>query len=189
MNPRVYLALVHYPVVNKEGRIIASSITNLDLHDIARVCRTYGVGRYFVIQPLKDQRDLVAELLEYWQKGYGRVYNPDRREALKVLQVVPSLSAALAEIGEERPLVIATEAREGWANLSFREARKLVNSGRPVLLLFGTAWGLASKLLEACDYILEPLRGREDDYNHLSVRAAAAIIVDRLLGEPWWERS
>ncbi len=189
MESNLYLALVHYPVINKEGRVIASSITNLDLHDIARICRTYGIRRYFVVQPLRDQRKLIEELLEYWQNGYGRVYNPDRREALKLLRVVPSLSVAIEEAGKgERPLLIATEARLGMANLSFQEGRELVNSGRSVLLLFGTAWGLAPKLLRECDYILEPIKGRVDEYNHLSVRSAAAIIVDRLLGEPWWQR-
>ncbi len=187
MSPCVYVALVHYPVLNKEGRIIASSITNLDLHDIARVCRTYGVKGYFVVQPLKDQRELVQELLEYWQNGYGRVYNPDRQEALRILRVVPSLAVAIKEAGH--PILIGTEARAGWANLSFRKGRELVHSGRPVLLLFGTAWGLAPKILTRCDYVLEPLRGQADEYNHLSVRAAAAIIVDRLLGEPWWQRA
>ena len=187
MTPCVYVALIHYPVINKQGRIIASSITNLDLHDIARVCRTYGIKRYFVVQPLKDQRELIKELLEYWQNGYGRVYNPDRQEALSILRVVPSLAVALKEIGE--PVLVGTEARPGWANLSFLKAREMVNSGRPVLLLFGTAWGLAPKLLKKCDYVLEPLQGQADEYNHLSVRAAAAIIIDRLLGEPWWQRA
>ncbi len=190
MTPCVYIALIHYPVINKKGRIIASSITNLDLHDIARVCRTYGVRRYFVVQPLRDQRELVKELLTYWQNGYGRVYNPDRQEALKRIKVVASLKMVLTEIGASPgPVLVATEAREGWANLSFRQARELAKSGRPMLLLFGTAWGLAPKVLQICDYVLEPLKGQEDAYNHLSVRSAAAIIIDRLLGEPWWQRA
>lgn len=53
---------------------------------------------------------------------------------------------------------------------------------RPVLLVFGTGHGLAPEVLEGCDAILRPLRWM-DGYNHLSVRAAAAIIMDRLLGD------
>ncbi len=187
--PVLYLALIHYPVLNKEGKVIASSITNLDLHDISRLARTYGVKRYYVVQPLKDQRRLVKELLEYWQSGYGRVYNPDREEALRLLRVVPALSVALREIKNEVGLIklVATEARPGRATLNYAQARRRLWSGEKMLLLFGTAWGLAPRLLEACDEVLAPIPGRLDAYNHLSVRSAAAIILDRLLGEPWWK--
>ena len=37
------------------------------------------------------------------------------------------------------------------------------------------------------DYILEPVYG-SCDYNHLCVRSAVAIILDRLAGEAWWEK-
>jgi hypothetical protein len=53
--------------------------------------------------------------------------------------------------------------------------------GQPYLLVFGTAWGLAEPFISEADYILEPISGRTD-YNHLSVRSAAGIILDRLLG-------
>ncbi len=189
--PILYLALIHYPVINKEGRVIASSITNLDLHDISRLARTYGLKRFYVVQPLKDQRNLVKELLEYWQSGYGRVYNPDREEALRLLRVVPALTVALREAEAEVGSVtlVATEARAGRATLQYAQARRRLWSGEKMFLLFGTAWGLAPRLLEACDEVLAPIPGRIDDYNHLSVRSAAAIILDRLLGEPWWKSS
>ena len=190
-DPCLYIALIHYPVINKEGKIIASSITNLDLHDISRVARTYGVKRYYVVQPLREQRELVKELLAYWQKGAGRVYNPDRREALKLLRVKPALSLVEKEICQERGKVklMATDARAEFSNLSFAQAREKVWAGEPILLLLGTAWGLAPKLIKKCPYVLAPIPGRKDGYNHLSVRAAAAIILDRLLGEPWWKFS
>ncbi|MCP4687771.1 MAG: RNA methyltransferase, partial [Desulfobacterales bacterium] len=34
--PNLHLALLHYPVVNKNGEPVASAVTNLDLHDISR---------------------------------------------------------------------------------------------------------------------------------------------------------
>lgn len=49
-----------------------------------------------------------------------------------------------------------------------------------ILILFGTGWGLAREILERADLILSPVLGK-GNYNHLSVRSAAAIIVDRLL--------
>ena len=47
------------------------------------------------------------------------------------------------------------------------------------LLIFGTGWGLTREILDRCDDLLEPVRGT-GDYNHLSVRSAASIILDRL---------
>ena len=44
-----------------------------------------------------------------------------------------------------------------------------------------------NEVMEKFDYILEPIYG-PCDYNHLPVRAAVAIILDRLLGELWWEK-
>ncbi|HBQ11087.1 MAG TPA: tRNA (guanine(37)-N(1))-methyltransferase, partial [Myxococcales bacterium] len=52
----------------------------------------------------------------------------------------------------------------------------------PSLILFGTGHGLAPALLEACDGVVAAIRG-DGSYNHLSVRAAVAITLDRLFGE------
>lgn len=183
---RVYLALVHYPVINKEGRRIASSFTNLDLHDISRVCRTYGLRGYYLVQPLSDQRSIVEDLLSFWLSGPGARHNPDRAEALRLVRVRSSLKEVQREVEEregERPLTLATDARPVREALPYEEAARIIRRGRPVLLLFGTAWGLAPDLLEEADHFLPPIRGALDDYNHLSVRSAASIILDRLLRE------
>ncbi len=181
---RLYLALVHYPVINKEGRKIASSFTNLDLHDIARLARTYGVRAYYLVQPLSDQRAVVEELLNFWLMGPGAQHNPDRVEALKVVRVRKALEEVCREIEEREgrpPVLLATDARPLRPALSYREAGELVRSGAPVLILLGTAWGLAPEILEKADHFLEPIEGLFGDYNHLSVRSAASIILDRLL--------
>ncbi|MCL1817217.1 MAG: RNA methyltransferase, partial [Clostridiales bacterium] len=65
--------------------MINTSLTNLDLHDIARACATYGVSRYFLVQPIDIQRQLMADLLEHWQQGFGARYNPDRGQALELV--------------------------------------------------------------------------------------------------------
>ena len=58
----------------------------------------------------------------------------------------------------------------------------MLDSGKPYVLILGTAWGLAEEFISLADYVLEPIAG-STDYNHLSVRSAAAIIFDRLLGK------
>jgi hypothetical protein len=52
---------------------------------------------------------------------------------------------------------------------------------RPYLILLGTGWGLTETVFSQSDYVLEAVAG-DSDYNHLSVRSAAAIILDRLIG-------
>lgn len=186
--PRVYIGLLHYPIYNKNMEIISTSITNLDIHDIARTARTYEVSRYFIIHPLETQRRLIADILSYWQEGYGSQYNPDRREAFCRVRLVAELSGAVKDIREATgtsPYVITTDARVYPNTISYSEMRNKLATGHPCLLLFGTGFGIAGETMMATDYILEPIYG-PGDYNHLSVRSAAAIILDRLLGEPWW---
>lgn len=182
-----YLGLVHYPVYNKTGETIASAITTLDLHDLARLGRTYGASKLFVITPLEDQQELARRILAHWLKGYGASYNPDRREALKLMEIASSIEEAIEAIGAETgdaPITLATDASpRGRSPMSFQEARKLVDKKKPIFLLFGTAWGLHQEVLDSVDYVLEPIWGRTG-YNHLSVRTAAAIIVDRLVAGP-----
>jgi len=181
---RLYIGLVHYPVYNKNREKIASAVTNLDLHDLSRLSRTFGVNRYFVITPLTDQQRLTESLIEHWKTGFGASYNIDRKEAIEVIKITSSLDSAIEEIKETEgtePVVIATCASKSGTVISFTRAKDLINSNMPVLLLFGTAWGLHREILGAADHVLTPVEG-SNDYNHLSVRTAAAIILDRLVG-------
>ena len=57
---RLALALVHHPVLDRGGGTVTTAITNLDLHDMARSARTYGVGDLFIVHPIEAQR-LLAE--------------------------------------------------------------------------------------------------------------------------------
>ncbi|RLB42960.1 MAG: RNA methyltransferase [Deltaproteobacteria bacterium] len=182
---RLYLGLVHFPVYNKNRDTIASAVTTLDIHDISRLARTYGSKGFFVITPLKDQKRLVERIREHWTEGYGGLYNPDRKEALELVHLVDTVEYAREEITKiegERPVLLATDASKGVGRtIGYKEARNLLEKNRPVCLCFGTAWGLHRSVLEAADYVLEPVYG-PTEYNHLSVRAAASIIVDRLVG-------
>ncbi len=42
----IYIGLVHHPVRNRHGETVATAVTNLDIHDIARAARTYGIRGY-----------------------------------------------------------------------------------------------------------------------------------------------
>ncbi|MCP4681513.1 MAG: RNA methyltransferase [Desulfobacterales bacterium] len=182
---RLYIGLVHYPVYNKNHQIITSAITTFDLHDIARLARTYGVKRFFIITPLKDQRQLAERVRSHWTEGYGAQYNRHRKEAIELIEVVPSLEHAVDAIAKsegKNPLVIATDAsKQQDRSISYKKARDIIQDGNIVILIFGTAWGLEKTIMNRADHILEPVSGGTG-YRHLSVRTAAAIIIDRLAG-------
>jgi hypothetical protein len=181
---RVHVALVHHPVVDKNGQTIAAAITSLDLHDIARTAKTYGARAYHVITPLEDQQELIQRITDHWVDGAGSRYNPDRQSALSLISIQPSLEQALATVEQSegrKPLTVVTSAKMPQSDLSHADLRNLGATGRPIMLMFGTAWGLTPELIEKADYRLEPISGC-GDYNHLAVRSAAAIILDRMLG-------
>jgi tRNA (guanine37-N1)-methyltransferase len=183
---RIDLALIHYPVLNKNQEIIGSAVTNLDLHDIARAAKTYGVDSLYVVTPYSDQQQLFQELLDHWIKGHGARYNPKRGEALSLVHICDDLDqlfTGVTEKWQQRPNVLATCARGKNSRIwPYHMVRQRLAHGECFLILFGTAWGLAHEAIEAGDGILPPICGL-GDYNHLSVRSAAAIVLDRLLGE------
>jgi hypothetical protein len=49
-----YLGLVHHPIKNKRGDVVTTSVTNLDIHDIARSARTFGFDGYYIITPVQE---------------------------------------------------------------------------------------------------------------------------------------
>ncbi len=180
---KIYIFLVHYPVYNKRKEIIASAIANIDLHDLSRLARTYGIERVYIIQPIEEQRIFGKTLIEHWIKGGGREYNPLRSEALSLLKIVSNIEEAIEEIRQKegmRPVLIGTDAKAKRSYLTPEEVRSLLFE-KPIVLVFGTAWGLEENFLHQCDYFLEPIWGRLDEYNHLSVRSAASILLDRIL--------
>ncbi len=185
MEAPVFIGLLHYPVFNKRGNTIASAITNFDIHDVARVSRTYGVERFYIINPFHDQKRLAQRILDHWLTGYGSVYNPLRAEALTLVDVATSVEDAICDIEDRwghRPKIMVTDARVHRNSIGYFEAREMLMNGCAYLILFGIAWGIATDIIEKADYILAPIRGNSD-YNHLSVRSAVAIIMDRLLGD------
>ena len=181
----LYVALTHYPVVNKNGDIITSAVTNLDLHDISRAAKTYGVRSFYVVTPLADQKALIDKIVSHWVKGIGAKYNPKRREALDLISVKNSLEEVIDHICKkegESPKTVVTSAGHISRNISFGRFREMMKDGNLYLLIFGTGWGLSEEFITMADYVLGPIMGNTD-YNHLSVRSATAIILDRLFGK------
>jgi tRNA (guanine37-N1)-methyltransferase len=181
----VFLALLHHPVYDKNGHVVTAALTNMDIHDIARSARTYGITGFYVVTPVKALQKLAFKILEHWEVGYGSAYNSTRKEALSVARIRDTLDDALIDIEREagvRPIVVATSARSGERRASFAALKEMViRRAHPLLILLGTGWGLAESVFAQADFVLEPIKGTAD-YNHLSVRSAAAIILDRLLG-------
>ncbi|PLX94157.1 MAG: hypothetical protein C0621_05865 [Desulfuromonas sp.] len=179
--PPLAVALVHYPVLDRRGDRVTSAVTNLDLHDIARIACTYGVDSFYVVTPVAAQQELVAAILGHWREGHGAGYNPDRKDALARVQVVDSLDAACQDWEARcqrriQPLLTGARCTDG---LSFGEGRELLQR-TPTLLVLGTGWGLAPEVFAQGWPMLTAICG-VGDYNHLPVRAATAIILDRLL--------
>lgn len=189
---RVYIALLHYPMYNKRMDVITTSVTNLDLHDIARIARTYDVDGFFVVHPSENQHRLIREITGFWQEGFGGSYNPDRKEAFDLLKLVHTLEEAVEMAVQESGLpvaMVATDARVQPKTISFRQLKQDIhNEEKAYLILFGTGWGMHQDLLQMCQHILEPIEAGRS-YNHLSVRSAVAIVLDRLLGENWYNHT
>ncbi len=185
---RLAIALVHWPVLDQQGATVTSAITNLDVHDLARSARTYGCSDYFIVHPVAAQRDLVARICEHWRDGSSGKRIPDRKVALALIRTAPALADVYAELGgRENVELWVTAARSvSQAAIDTAEARRRLedgSAGKPVLLLFGTGWGLARDVIDSADVVVAPIRATEaTGFNHLSVRAACAILLDRFRG-------
>ncbi len=180
----VYIALLHHPVYNKRRDVVSTCITGFDLHDIARTALSYGIKKYFVVNPLSAQRQFAERIFAFWMDEGSLEFNWTRAEAFKLISIKEKLNEAVEEITQshgQRPTVIATSAQPR-GNTKFKNLKlEIRDSKRPYLILFGTGWGLAEEVFGKVDATLEPIKG-VDGYNHLPVRSAVAIILDRLLG-------
>ena len=185
MNSNLYLGLVHHPIYDKKKEIVATAVTNFDIHDIARCAKTFGLGGFFVITPLESQIQLVERILHHWVKGSGSAYNPTRKDSLSLVRVSRTIDQAGREISDlwgKKAKRVATGASTYPHSIPFGSLKKLLkDQNTPFFILFGTGWGLAQEVKDSSDYVLAPIEGK--GYNHLSVRSAVAIILDRLLGD------
>jgi tRNA (guanine37-N1)-methyltransferase len=181
-----YVMEVHYPVLDKNGDKASTAITGMDLHDIARVCRAYGIKKYMLVTPLAQQRTMAKKIAAHWTEGWGASWNPDRKEAFSTLKIFASVQKACAwakEREKRAPYRIATTAkyRKGavhWLSLK----REILSKDLAPIFIFGTGSGLHEEVLEEADAVMAPLYGGTDGWNHLSVRSAVSVVLDRFFG-------
>ena len=181
-----YVMEVHYPVLDKRGEKSSTAITGMDIHDIARACRTYGIKKYLLVTPLAQQREMAKRIIGHWTEGWGSTYNPDRKEAFSTIKIFASVPKALAWVKEKEkrePYKIATTAKSQqeathWLTLK----REIMLGDRSPVFIFGTGWGLHDEVLQASDAVMTPITGGTDNWNHLSVRSAVSITLDRFFG-------
>lgn len=146
-------------------------------------------------------------ILGHWKEEVSKVHHPSRAAALDIVRFVRTFEEAFNEASLEStaggtealyPFVVMPDARdltkefgESW---SYEELRRKWESGaepigrRPLMIVFGTGWGISPSFFGQVNQLLKPLRrsglkGTERGYNHLSVRAAAAIVLDRVFGD------
>lgn len=186
--PKLAVGLVHYPILDREKKVVATNITNFDIHDIARASTVYGVDQYYVIHPMEEQLMFVDRVLDHWRVGQGSKFNPYRKKSLQNVKTANSLEAALKDWGQDSCLKIATHARpvEGCRHWTIPELRDEIRKPkRSCFLIFGTGFGLTEEFMKATDGVLESIRGAPpQDFRHLSVRSAVSIYLDRIMG-PW----
>jgi hypothetical protein len=182
----LHVALVHYPITDKLGNAVCTSITNLDLHDISRAGTTYGAEAVWLVHPYEPQQRFIRRVIRHWTAGWGATYNPSRRESLARTELVDDLGEVVRRIeGSEgkRPILVGTHAAAVPNSISYVALRRRMEKepDQPFLVIFGTGWGLHPEMMEQLDYMLDPIWG-PTPWNHLSVRAAIGIILDRLAG-------
>lgn len=170
------LALVHHPVLNRHGEEIASVVDEFDVFDGGRLALTYGIPSLYVVNPVPAQRDKAQRVIDH-----ARSEERDAaRGRMDALTWCASLEDAIADASRpERPWVVATSAVAREPAASVADVRGRLAEGQDVLLVIGKAWGLAPSVLQRCDVQLRPIDAGTG-FNHLSVRSAMAILVDRL---------
>ncbi|MDR1915064.1 MAG: tRNA (guanosine(37)-N1)-methyltransferase TrmD [Synergistaceae bacterium] len=181
----VYVMLLHHPVLDRKGMSSTTSVTGMDLHDIARACRTYGVKKYLVVTPMASQRELVKKVASHWITGYGADFNPDRASAMQKIKVFAHSGRALewVEEREHQPsFTISTTAQPRDDSVSWLSLKtRALQMNRPIVFIFGTGHGLHEDVIQSSDAVMAPISGG-GDYNHLSVRSAVSIVLDRFFG-------
>jgi tRNA (guanine37-N1)-methyltransferase len=186
LHARTHLALVHHPVVDRTGAVITTALTNFDIHDLARSSLTYGLAGYHIVTPITSQRDKAAHIVRLW---IDDAQGEHRARALQLVRTAESIDAVIAEVTATHglaPVVVGTSARAGsFAAIPRRSAAALRAEASvdpaPLLVLLGTGWGLAEALIPSVSRVLAPIDGVAE-WNHLSVRSAGAVLLDRLFG-------
>jgi hypothetical protein len=182
---RTHLILRHDEVLGRGRSRLHASVTQIDLHDFSRLACTYGLAGFHCVSAMESQHRICQDIAEYWRAGFGRSYNPDRHQALALLQLHRSQQECLTSIENHHgapAFLVGTSAQDSATSWDLADLLHLLPPARPLALQFGTSWGLSPEQLQACQGVLRPIQSQAP-YNHLSVRCAAAILVDRLFAK------
>jgi tRNA (guanine37-N1)-methyltransferase len=185
--PPHYVVIMHSQVIVGDGsRTGHTSVASIDIHDLARSCKTYGIKNFFIVTQLEDQFKIVSTFFEFWHSKRGQDYNLSRYNAIESVILSKSFDAVLGKIKEQEnadPIIITTSAKTHGkgVKIDYFSQGLVWKENRPVVIVFGTGQGLSDEIMDQSNFILTPVKGLTD-YNHLSVRSAAAIILDRWLG-------
>ncbi len=179
---QLHIGLIHYPIYDRNKSIVATTITHFDVHDIARVCRSYGVVKYHIVHPSESQLMFVARLQDHWAAGQGKAFNPLRAEAMKIISLAKNIEDIKSQEGIDKVYATSAKNHVNFPCLSFQDIRSLKSqSEQKILIIFGTGSGLTPEIFSKCDGLIEPIVGFEgSDFRHLSVRSAVAIVLDRI---------
>lgn len=170
----VAVALLHYPVLNRNGERSTTAVTSIDIHDFVRTCAMFDVAPVYIVHPADGMHALVKDIAGYWLEGAGGERNPDRTESIRSLKLARSLEEVLRDGSYQLWFTSATPPVEETVdvdNLSEIKGKHLI--------VFGTGWGLDHSVLPRPNGWLSPIEGI-GMVRHLSVRAALAIYLDRL---------
>ncbi len=185
--PNHYCALLHNDVVLKDGSVGQSTITSIDIHDIARSSKTYGIKEYFLVTRLAAQSQLAENFLDFWKDDEAACLNRSRAEVLAFVTVKKEIEDCIEHIKKIEgmsPILVVTSSRREIPHehmITFHDQGKLWREKRPILFIFGTSHGISPEVMNSCDFRLIPLEGLEE-FNFLSVRSAVGIVLDRWLG-------
>ena len=182
----IAIGLLHYPVYNKVGKVVQTAIVSLDVHDLARLTKTYNLDCFYVIHPISSQQNLIKRMLKHWTEGYGATYNPQRKLALELVKIVSNYQEAIKDLSSNglRTVTIITSAKKYKPYINYRDLKRRIEEKKNFenyLLIFGTGWGIEYQFCRCANLRLKPI-DTNSGYNHLSVRSAASIIIDRLFG-------
>ena len=185
---RVYIVLAHHPVTDRNQNVVTTSVTNLDIHDIARTAKTYGLAGFCIVTPVDLQKRKVEAMVHTWNHDIDQKDKDDRLAALELISVFSSVAEAeswISKVHKKKPVLrVCTSARKKENQIHLDELKaKMASEEGPIALILGTGWGLTQTFQDESDYCLKPLEG-QGSFNHLSVRSAAAIYCDKLFGAP-----
>src|SRR5436853_424381 len=125
------VALLHENMHDKQGKIVTASLTLIDIHDLARGSRTFGITSLFVAHPSPAIRKLAHTLETHWEEGFGATYNPNRKEALETLEIVSDLDEVIHKIDlrtKKLPKLIASSAKKGADRMTYPKMREVIDA-------------------------------------------------------------